>query len=129
MPTAALRRLTTATVAIALAIITAACGDPEPDPSTAPIEVVANSLAKPGEACILNRTSVGAGTHELVVIAESAPAQVRVQDSNGEPILDLTVAQGATQSSSVVLEPGAYAVSCAAEGGTPVSSVQLRVED
>ena len=128
MPTSFAHRLAAAAIALAAAGTTAACGDPEPDPSTAPIEVVANSLAKPNEACILNRTSVGAGTHEVVVIAESAPALVRVQDSNGRPILDLTVAPGATQSSSVVLEPGAYAVSCAAEGGTPVSSVQLRVE-
>ena len=105
-----------------------ACTDPPPDPSTAPIEVVANSLAKPASSCALNRDSVGAGTHELVVIAESAPAKVRLQNAQGEPILEVDVQPGASESSTVELDEGAYTVSCSDVSGSPVSSVALQVD-
>ena len=112
-----------------LALVTVpACSDPPPDPSTAPIEVVANSRAKPDEACLLNRESLGAGTHELVVIAESAPALVRVQDREGVALLEVEVGQGATKSSTVELEAGVYTVSCSDVSGSPVTSVSLRVD-
>lgn len=130
MTTAVRCRLAGAALALTMATGTAACfGDPEPDPSVAPIEIVANSRAEPESPCLVNRPSVGAGTHELVVIAESAPAVVRVQDADGVQLYEERVEQGASTSTTIVLEAGRYSVSCAQDGRTPVTTIGLQVDD
>lgn len=67
----------------------AGCGDftdAPPDPSVAPLEIVANNQGR--TACDLNRTEITEGTHEVVVITEGADAVVVVRDGSGAVLLE-----------------------------------------
>ena len=114
----------------------AGCGafsDPPPDPSVAPLEVVANDQGR--AACELNRTEVTAGTHEVVVITEGADAVVVVRDASGAVLLEQhgnTFPQGSSGeapsdvSASAAPRPtfraGTYAVVCRYPNGAEGSN-------
>jgi hypothetical protein len=105
----ALRSARTAVCAVAaLAALTglAGCaGDPEPDPSTAPLELV---LAE----CTLNRPSVAAGPHTMAVVGKG---RATVTDPQGAVVL--TAPGGEEQPAEVQLAAGTYGVTCEPEGG------------
>ena len=95
--------------------------DPPPEPDVAPIEVV----AKP-DSCLLNRDSVAAGTHEVVVIMERGSGRVRfVRD--GRVLLDRPVRDqaGVADQSELELRQGSYVVECLVDG--QVSTAKLAV--
>ncbi len=92
----------------ALAALTglAGCaGDPEPDPSTAPLELVL-------EQCTLNRPSVAAGSHTVAVVGKG---RATVTDPQGAVVL--TAPGGEEQPAEVQLAAGTYGVTCEPEGG------------
>ena len=105
-------------------------GDPPPDPSVAPLEVVVGSR-QVEEDCLLNRDSVGAGTHEVTVFSEGGPATVRILDESGEVVFTteaVTGGEGDPEGApSVELAAGRHVVECSPDGGTPVS-VPLQVD-
>jgi hypothetical protein len=123
----------------------AACGDftdAPPDPSVAPLEIVANNPA--AARCSLNRTEVGVGTHEVVVITEGVDAVVTVRDASGAVLLeqhgdtwpqapagDGSAEQGpaegsTTGSAQLSLSAGTYDVTCRYPDGAE-GSTSLRV--
>ena len=61
-------------------------GDPPPDPATAPLEVVL-------EGCLLNRSEVAPGAHDVVVINHDKhqPGQLVVSGEDGREVLTLAV--------------------------------------
>jgi hypothetical protein len=92
----------------ALAVLTglAGCaGDPEPDPSTAPLELVL-------EECTLNRPSVAAGPHTVAVVGKG---RATVTDPQGAVVL--TAPGGEEQPAEVQLAAGTYGVTCEPESG------------
>jgi hypothetical protein len=105
-------------------------GDPPPDPSVAPLEIVVES-SQAEEGCLLNRESVAAGTHEVTVISEGRPATVRIVDESGQVVFtnsDMTGGGGPDEgSASVQLARGRHVVECIPEGGTPMT-VPLQVD-
>lgn len=113
--------------------------DPPPPPENAPIEVVATSSVKPDEDCLLNRDEVGAGPHQVVLISEQGPADVRVLDETGRPVFEGHVepqdgehlpeeveAHEVPPTPLLRLAAGTYRVECTPEGG-PTSTADLRV--
>lgn len=116
-------------VLLGSASVLAGClGDPPPDPSVAPLEVVTGSTQNRSEPCLVNRDEVGAGTHELVVIAEGGPVTVSVRDSARTIVFrtEASVGGGEVVPGSVELEAGSYVVECAPTGDS-TSEVALRV--
>ena len=105
-------------------------GDPPPDPSVAPLEVIVESSVAE-EDCLLNRDSVAAGTHEVTVISEGRPATVRILDESGDVVFTGSAITGNAGpkkgSPSVELASGRHVVECRPEGGTPVT-VPLQVD-
>ena len=106
---AALRTTRTVVFAVAaLAVLTglAGCaGDPDPDPATAPLELVL-------EQCTLNRPSVAAGPHTMAVVGKG---RATVTDPQGAVVL--TAPGGEEQPAEVQLAAGTYGVTCEPEGG------------
>lgn len=110
-------------VVLALCLVTAACfGDPPPDPDVAPLEVVVDSSQQPDQPCLLNRSEVGAGTHEVSVIAEGGAATVRILDSAGEVVFALASSASASGAASDAtrLDVGSYTVECVPADGRVV---------
>lgn len=121
------RRSTTVIVALSVALLTG-CGDfsdPPPDPSVAPLEVVANDASR--AACALNRAEVAAGVHEVVVITEGADAVVELRDASGHVLLhqqgdtfpqapagdeEEGAAVSTARPTELRLEAGSYSVTC-----------------
>ncbi|MGI8531029.1 MAG: hypothetical protein ACR2KO_16325 [Geodermatophilaceae bacterium] len=97
-------------------VLTSCFGDPPPDPSVAPLEVVHGSRQQPTEPCLLNRYEVGAGTHELVLIAEGQPVTVSLRDSSGSVVYRTEASRGDGEvvPGSVELGAGTYVVECTA---------------
>lgn len=99
-------------------------GDPAPDPSVAPLEIVV-------EGCVLNRESVAAGTHEVTVISQGQPATVRIVNESGQVVFTTKAIAGGVGpdagSPSVELASGRHVVECSPEGGTSMS-VPLQVD-
>lgn len=103
-------------------------GDPPPDPSEAPLEVVANDAD--GESCILNREDVAAGRHEFAVITEGSGAAVELHDETGNAVFrsdnpeGSAVAEGQEGIGALELSEGQYTVVClypdGARGETPL---------
>jgi len=110
-------------------LVTAACfGDPPPDLDAAPLEVVVGSKQQPDEPCLLNRSELGAGTHEISVIVESGPAAVRIVDSAGAVVFQLDSSTTAIEAASLStqLTEGTHTVECVPQDG-PVTGVRLMV--
>ena len=105
-------------------------GDPPPDPSVAPLEIVVES-SQGEEDCLLNRESVAAGTHEVTVISQGQPAAVRILDESGEVVFTDSAVTGGVGpdegSPSVELDSGRHVVECIPEGGTSMT-VPLQVD-
>lgn len=114
-----------------------ACGDfsdPPPDPAEAPLEIVANNAAS--GTCALNRTEVGAGSHEVVVVAEGADVVVVLRDTAGRvvlrqqgdtfaqvPVEDEEAPGVSSEAAPVVpLDEGSYRVACRYAGGATGSA-------
>lgn len=98
----------------ALAALGGCAGDPEPAPSTAPLEVVL-------EQCALNRSTVAAGGHSLAVVGRG---RATVTDPRGEVVL--TAPGGEEAPAELQLTAGTYGVTCEPEGGG-VGEAELRV--
>ena len=67
----------------------AGCGgftDEPPDPSVAPLEIVANNAK--AATCSLNRPEVAEGSHEVVVITEGLATVVTLRDAAGTVLLE-----------------------------------------
>ena len=96
-------------------------GDPPPEPNVAPIEVV----AKP-DSCLLNRDSVAAGTHEVVVIMEVGSGRVRLT-KDGEVVLDRPIRDqsGVADQSEIELQQGTYVVECVVDGQTSTADLAV----
>lgn len=96
-------------------------GDPPPDPSTAPLEVVANS---PDDGrCLLNREDVAAGMHEVSVITERSDATVALRDETGQTVFQsedpqVPPADEEPEPAGVELVEGQYTVICQYPDGT-----------
>jgi hypothetical protein len=99
---------------VAAAALGGCVGDPEPDPSTAPLEVVLDD-------CQLNRESVVAGGHTLAVVGRG---RATVTDPRGAVVL--TAPGGEEAPAGIELASGTYAVTCEPEGGR-VGEAELRV--
>lgn len=110
-------------------LVTGCSGDEEP-PSSAPLEVVVES-SKVDDDCVLNRDSVGAGTHDVTVIGEGGPATVRILTEAGVVVFEggaITGGVGPTGGSpSVALSEGPHLVECTPDGGSP-TTVPLQVD-
>ncbi len=105
---------------------------------SAPLEVVVGHVDD--DSCVLNRNEVGAGSHDVVVIAESGPATVRILTGSGDVVFEraalpasdsseeggvLEVPAGEDGGEAVRLDPGDYLIECESAGG--VSSAKLHV--
>lgn len=102
-------------------------GDPPQDPDEAPLEVVVDGRQRPDEPCQLNRSEVGAGTHDITVIAEGGPAAVRIRDTNDAVVLEVQRSPGApADARSVRLSEGIHTVECLPTGGM-LSTATLRI--
>lgn len=144
MVTTVSRRVAGARLSTAAALpLLAGCtfmGDPPPAPEVQPLEVVVGSQMRPENPCILNVRQVGAGTHDVIVISESAQATVRILDGAGVVVFETEEAQPNPQMAGeqevraleagpdrrVRLESGSYSVECAPVDGR-VSRTTLRV--
>lgn len=101
------------------ALLSSGCallGDPPPAPDVAPIEVV----AKPN-ACLLNRDSVAAGTHDTAVIVEQGVGRVRLLQDD-RVVLDRPGGAGST---AVTLSAGAYVVECVVDGARSTATLAV----
>lgn len=107
-------RLALALVSAAGLLTLAGCGDPEPDPAVAPIEVVV-------EGCTLNRDSVAAGTHQVSVVGSGS---VSVAGPNASPML---VLMGGQPPASFKMAAGTWTVTCQTISG--VKEVKLTVTE
>ena len=85
-------------------------GDPPPDPAVAPIEVVAKV-----DACLLNRDSVAAGTHDTIVIVEQGTARVRLLQDD-RLVQELPIVPEPITPTPVQLPEGEYTVECVVDG-------------
>jgi hypothetical protein len=96
-------------------------GDPPPDPSTAPLEVVAND--PDNGRCLLNREDVAAGMHEISVIIEASDATVVLRDEAGKTVFQsedpqVPPADEEPEVTGVELVEGQYTVICQYPNGT-----------
>jgi hypothetical protein len=110
--------------AAAFALSLSSCiSDAPPDPADAPIEIVATPAQ-----CLLNRESVGTGTHEVVVIMEHGSGQVRIL-KDGAAVLTRPIKAQSDEpdQSSIELQQGRYVVECTVDGA--MSTAQLTVTD
>lgn len=106
---------------LVLLLLMFSSGDPPPDPSTAPLEVVANG---PDDGrCLLNREDVAAGTHEVSVITEGSDATVALRDETGQTVFlsedpQVPPADEKPEPAGVELVEGQYTVICQYPDGT-----------
>lgn len=104
--------------AVALATVLVAlvgcAGDPEPEPSSAPLELVL-------DGCRLNRASVTAGGHTLAVVGRG---RATVTDPQGPVVL--TALGGEEAPTDLQLGSGTYGITCEPEGGR-LGEAQLKV--
>lgn len=105
-------RLPPAVLLPGLLMLSGCLGDAAVAPGIAPVEVVADSAASEGQRCTLNRYEVGAGVHEVIVIAQGSAVTVRVVGAQGSPVLETEEDAGGAASTSVELAAGEYDVSC-----------------
>jgi hypothetical protein len=98
-----------------LVVVLAGCaGDPEPEPSSAPLELVL-------ESCRLNRASVTAGGHTLAVLGQG---RATVTDPQGAVVL--TAPGGEEAPADLQLTAGTYGITCEPEAGR-LGEAQLTV--
>lgn len=91
-----------------VALLAAGCmGDPEPDPSLAPLEVVVDT-------CTLNRTSVAPGTHEVALVGSGT---VVVTDAAGAQVASLT------GPGSIVTTSQVFTFTCTGTGGRTTATL------
>lgn len=135
-PTAVVHRFRQVLVCLVLPVVAACLGDPPPDPAVAALEVIVSSRSQPEQPCLLNRTQVAAGEHEVTLVGESGPASVVFRTAAGAEVFRGAVGEGGGEQvpagtegpASVHLEAGTYRVECLPSRG-PVSAVELRVVD
>ena len=96
--------------------VLAGCGDPPPDPATAPIEVIL-----PG--CTVNRPSIAPGDHDLSVVGTGA---VRVLGPDHSELLAVD-GPTSTPATLTMQDTGLHTVSCVTDAGEPKATT-LRVE-
>ena len=89
-------------------------GDPEPDPSSAPLELVLDQ-------CTLNRPSVAAGPHTMAVVGKG---RATVTDPHGAVVL--TAPGDEEEPAEVQLAAGTYGLTCEPEGGR-LGEAELKV--
>lgn len=95
--------------ACAAAVLAGCLGDPSPNPETAPLEVVL-------DGCVLNRTEVAAGSHEVALIGTG---RLIVTDQAGKQVLSLP--NGAAQ---LLTSAQSYTFTCTV--GTDRTSTTLK---
>ena len=115
--------------------------DPPPPREVQPLEIIATNSIKPDKFCQLNVYEVGAGPHEVYLISEQGPADVRVIDPDGRTILEESVepqvfdedeeprdlpAQDVPEVPVLRMEAGVYKIECLPDG-QPMSTNELRV--
>jgi hypothetical protein len=97
-------------------LLMSSMGDPPPDPSEAPLEVVANDADD--SRCILNREDVAAGVHDFLVITEGSEATVELRDEVGTAVFESegpqgsAVVEGQEGTAALQLGAGRYTVVC-----------------
>ncbi len=105
-PTEGVRTIARAVGVLGLCGALLGCGDPPPDPATAPIEVVLDS-------CTLNRDTVGNGAHSVAVLGSGS---LVVTDPAGKVVLR---AQGSTvDQPSLTTASGRYTFTCSPPGAS-----------
>jgi hypothetical protein len=97
--------------------------DPPPDPSVAPLEIVANDQGV--VRCALNRTEIGAGMHEVLVVTGGLDAVVVVRDPSGVVVFEQRGGGTGVAPQAPLLE-GTYVVTCRYPNGA-TGSTRLRV--
>lgn len=97
--------LATAAAVAALGVLGGCMGDPPPDPSAAPLELVLQS-------CTLNREAVAAGGRTMAVVGKG---RATLTDPQGSVVL--TAPGGEESPAEVQLTAGTYGVTCEPEGG------------
>jgi hypothetical protein len=101
------------------------------DPSVQSLEIVVDSLT--GKGCVLNVEEVGAGNHEVVVIAVASPSRVRIVNRSGRVVYEASAEPqdpedqeegeaAGTAPGFVTLTEGRYRVECRSDGGTNESA-------
>lgn len=108
-----------------LLLLSGCFGDGAVAPDIAPLEVVADTAAVEGERCTLNRFEVGAGVHEVIVIAQGSAVTVQVVGEQGAPVLKTEVDAGGAASTSVELAAGEYDASCIWSSGREQVTFQV----
>lgn len=103
-------------VALLLPAGCAFLGDPPPAPEVAPLEVVAKV-----DACLLNRDSVAAGTHDTAVIVEQGTGRVRLLQE-GRVAHDLP---GGPTPTPIALSSGDYVVECVVDGARSTANLTV----
>jgi hypothetical protein len=98
--------------------------DPPPDPSVAPLEIVANDQGV--GRCALNRHEIGAGMHEVLVVTGGLDAAVVVRDPSGLVVFEQRGGTGASVAPPAPLLEGTYVVTCRYPNGA-TGSTRLRV--
>jgi hypothetical protein len=103
------RAASAATLGIAAVLV--GCGDPPPDRSSAPVEIIL-----PG--CSLNRPSIAPGSHEFSVVGAGT---VKVLDPAHEEVAAIT---GPTTTPEVVTIEflGKHTINCIADSGDPTAA-------
>ncbi|GAA1758313.1 hypothetical protein [Nostocoides vanveenii] len=96
-------------------VLVSGCGDPPPDPSVAPIEVVL-------DGCQLNRPSVAAGTHDVSVVGTGS---VRILDTRGATVVERN--NGEPEPTPVAMASGQHTVTCLDAAGKNTGSATLTV--
>lgn len=102
--------------------------DPPPPPETAPLEVIATS-SMTDETCLLNRYDLGAGYHDIDLISELKPSEVRIREHSGQAVYTGSVGPqvfneepqdlppgSAPTYQTIKLEVGEYTVECEPHG-------------
>jgi hypothetical protein len=100
-------------LAAGVGVLLSSCiADPPPDPAIAGVEIVATR-----DHCLLNRDSVAAGTHEIVVIMEAGSGKVRIV-MDGKAVLERPIhdQSGVADQSQLELRQGEYVVECVVDG-------------
>ena len=131
LPAAFVAGRTAQRLGVALAGLTLLCGclgDPPPDPTVQPLEIIAGNPDPRYGPCLLDVNEVGAGTHEVAPLSLQGKATVRILDPSGAVIFERAIEAAASEGEgrevlgedpgSVRLEAGDHRVECVLSEGT-----------
>lgn len=96
---------------VAVLSVSGCFGDPAPDPTTAPMEIVV-------DGCALNRSQVGAGTHDVSVVGAG---EVEIVDAAGKVVLSLSSTTNGQGKLTTTAQT--YTVTCTTAAGVEASAV------